>query len=313
MEGNLFMQTSSLIKRALIFLALAIFCDRAIGALFDKLASRAKGGFIARDNFIVNSMNSPVVILGSSRALHHYVPKIISDSLHSATFNCGKDGRGIIYEYGIASLFLQRYQPEIVIIDIIPNFDITPNDNSKYIDLLKPYYSNQSIRAIIDDVDKFAPIKMESRAFRYNSRIFSIIKDGLISRPVSADNGYIPEPHSSMLSSAVSFTANTNLPQEVDSTKIKYMRKLFEKFQGKSKVYITISPTYLGSQFSDNHISLLNSLASSYGFQFRDFSNDPEFLHNSAVFYDPGHLNDSGARLFSSKLSSWIISSQKSQ
>lgn len=87
-----------LIKSA-IFLALCSLLDFGLGKIFGYLTVHATGGYTKRDNFISDEVDANILIFGSSRAAHHYVPSILSDSLGMSCYNCGLDGNGIIYGY----------------------------------------------------------------------------------------------------------------------------------------------------------------------------------------------------------------------
>ena len=62
----------------------------------DYMYFHAKGSSIREMNDVCLDNQYDVLIMGSSRAHHHYVPEIISDSLGLSCYNTGKDGNGII-------------------------------------------------------------------------------------------------------------------------------------------------------------------------------------------------------------------------
>ena len=75
-----------LIKSA-IFLALCGLLDFGLGKIFGYLTVHATGGYTKRDNFISDEVDANILIFGSSRAAHHYVPSILSDSLDMSCYN----------------------------------------------------------------------------------------------------------------------------------------------------------------------------------------------------------------------------------
>lgn len=81
-----------LIKSA-IFLTLCGLLDFGLGKIFGYLTVHATGGYTKRDNLISDEVDANILIFGSSRAAHHYVPSILSDSLDMSCYNCGLDGQ----------------------------------------------------------------------------------------------------------------------------------------------------------------------------------------------------------------------------
>ena len=122
------------------------------------------------DNFISDEVDANILIFGSSRAAHHYVPSILSDSLDMSCYNCGLDGNGIIYGYGKLKTITARYYPKIVILDIQPTFDLFTNDNCKYLAPFAAVLSisgsrfiilgHKSVRTLENDVE-FLPVQFE--------------------------------------------------------------------------------------------------------------------------------------------------------
>ena len=112
-----------LIKTVLFFIIIAII-DVLSGKLFTCLVEHTKGGDNWRNNYICDGVNDDILIFGSSRALHHYNPVIISDSLNLSCYNCGQDGNGAILNEARYQLILQRHRPKVLIYDVIPGFDL---------------------------------------------------------------------------------------------------------------------------------------------------------------------------------------------
>ena len=82
----------SFIIKILVFAVLMLAVDMSIGKVFAILQDRAPYGNWQRFRYINDEMRDDILIMGSSRASHHYVPKIIEDSLGMSCYNCGVDG-----------------------------------------------------------------------------------------------------------------------------------------------------------------------------------------------------------------------------
>jgi hypothetical protein len=84
MPVNSFILVFNVMKRFLLTLigalAVVFVMDRAVGFMLKTGYEHTRYGAIGRKNEIVNRVKSDIIILGSSRALHHYVPQVISDS-----------------------------------------------------------------------------------------------------------------------------------------------------------------------------------------------------------------------------------------
>ena len=59
------------------------------------------------------------MIFGSSRALHHYNPAIISNETKLSCFNMGYGGQNIYYHLALLKSTLKYHKPKIVVLDLI--------------------------------------------------------------------------------------------------------------------------------------------------------------------------------------------------
>lgn len=134
--------------KLVLLIALIAILDILCGFFFQRLTKSAIGGDTARNEYIANKVEAPILIFGSSRAIHHYDPKIFKDTLGINCYNCGQDGMGIILFYGRYKMITKRYIPQLIIYDILAEFDIEENDNYSYLTWLKPYYQNDGIDSI---------------------------------------------------------------------------------------------------------------------------------------------------------------------
>ena len=119
------MQTSDMsmkrfVIRLIVFLIIMFILDRGFGFTMAYLQNHAKGGYIGHHNYILNNSNEDVLIFGSSRAIHHYNPQVLLDSIGMSCYNCGQDGNGIVLFYGWWHLMKNRHQPKMIIYDVKP-------------------------------------------------------------------------------------------------------------------------------------------------------------------------------------------------
>jgi hypothetical protein len=288
--------------KILLFVMICIVLDRVIGGICDYLLEHVKGGFGAKNNYVMHHTSEDLLIFGSSRANHHYVPSILKDSLGVSVYNCGHDGTGIIYEYGILKAITARYYPKYIIMDVFSSFDILKSgDNARFLDDLKPYYDIRGISSLIHDLDPNARTKFFSRSFQYNSKIMSLIKDNIDGTRIDFDNGYVP------LYGEINYEKKEIISEnriEVDSVKLYYFKKFLDECNGRIKVIAVISPWY-GASNSGNFESI-KQICRKKNVPVLDFYADSFFVMNQNLFADPSHLNAQGAELYTQKIAGYV-------
>ena len=287
------------IKQLGLFILLICIIDICTGKLFGFLVSNAIGGNNGRNNYICNKVHDDILIFGSSRALHHYNPIIISDSSGLSCYNCGQDGNGIILNYGRYRLISQRYTPKMIIYDVQSSFDlITGDDNTKYLGWLKAYYDKDGIPEIFESVDKKERYKMQSMMYRYNSKFMQILTDYI--HPLKSDGikGFLPidEEMDTML---VNKKEEKKEELSYDSLKINYLKKFVDECKG-SKIVFVVSPCWDGMETTS--LQPIKKICKEKGLPFIDFSNDSRFVHHNELFKDGQHLNARGADTFTKVL-----------
>ena len=180
-----------LVAKIILFLVILFLVDTALGICFQTLVDSAKGGETRRVNYICKQTSEDLLIFGSSRALHHYDPLLLEDSLQMSCYNCGKDGNGIILLYGWFKMIQQRYHPQMIVYDVMPNFDLWKGDNMAYLPGLRYYYGEPAVDSIFWSVDKNERFKMMVQSYRFNSQFLQIMMDNI--KPLRKNiNGYVP-------------------------------------------------------------------------------------------------------------------------
>lgn len=307
MQGSLFMQTSEIMKKFLlkiaIFFALLAVVDYIGGYALSYLAQHAKGGFTQRDTYICDKLETDFLLMGSSRCVRHYNPQIIIDSLGMSCYNTGQMGNGIILNYGRLRMINERKKPRVVIYDITPEFDIYEgDDNHRYLTWLKQHYDRNGIADIFESVDPTEKYKMSSRLYRYNSRIIELLIDYLHPISDARTDGFSPLA-GELDKSKIRFTEELNTTLEVDNLKMKYINCLIDALEG-SNLYFVVSPSWYGSDsISFNPII---EICQKRNVPFVDFSNNPKYVHQDIYFKDGYHMNARGADEFTKDLLSCL-------
>lgn len=273
-----------------MFFVILSILDILAGKAFSYVSSHARGGNTGRVNYICNDTNEDFLVMGSSRALHHYNPKIISDSLGLSCYNCGQGGQGIILNYGILQMIEERYKPKVIIYEVTHIFDLYSNDNHKFLGTLKRFYERERIPEIFYNVDGNERWKMVSSLYRYNSIFLSLLTDYVSPVNNVYERGYWPIKHE--IDSIKIGKPDKRGPYDFDSVKIKYLEDFIKLSEG-SKLFLIVSPDYHGKDSLS--FKPAKNLALKYNIPFWDLSRDPKYLHNALYFSDGAHLNSRGA------------------
>ena len=274
--------------------------DICVGFAGDYLQDHAKGGETKALNDLVKKECHDIVILGSSRAHHHYDTPFLSDTLGMDIYNAGYDGNGVILGYGLLEMIMERYQPKLIIYDIEPHFDVIvydgDNHHKRYIKKLKPYYRNEIIGSIIKDVSTEEWYKTHSGCIRYNTVIIPLLIDNIKGRSMTP-KGYLP-----LYGSLVSESSSKKKKYtQVDYFKLKYFEKLLKLVNDNHIPMVVVASPMLGVESS---AALLPAFKLCYDYQIPvlDYYVDSLFLQHKEWFHDASHLNSIGAREFSKRI-----------
>lgn len=285
-------------------LAIVVAIDLAIGLAGDYLVGHAKGGDTGRHEYINRHMTEPVVVMGSSRASHHYDPRILADSLGKPAYNAGADGNGIVHAYMQLTNILSRYKPEIIIYDFYGQYDYSHEpDLTTYLTPQRSYYGrgNDALDSVFHAVDSSERLKMLSGAYRYNSRFVQLLSDNL--KPQQQNiMGYVPLENTGMELHRPSPWPS----HDIDALKLEYLRRFAEKcHDAGTSLFMVVSPYYFPTE--DPQIpAKVAGIFRTYGVVLLDYSADPEFAGERRYWSDTNHLSEDGAAAFTRRVASDI-------
>ncbi len=287
-----------LIKIILFFVAVVVV-DILFGVACQYMNDHSKGGGVKSRYYVCKESTEDVLVFGSSRAKHHYVPDIIEDSLGMTCYNTGEDGNGIILCYGFLKMITARYSPKLIIYDVT-GFDMYEDDNMKYLDLMKPYYYEPGIDSIFWEVNPKSRIMMLSNLYRFNTTCLRVI--GNYIHPM---NNY-PKGY---LAIYKTMDYEPEYKEEVkieDTLKIHYFEEFIKLTHNKDIKLVCCSSPYYKAPSNDNNYQPIKQLCERYDVPFYYFGADLVISQNKSFFSDRTHMNDKGARLYTSKLISVI-------
>lgn len=292
----------ALYRNLLIIIISLIAVDFFIGFLFAKASDRAleRSPNAMKTEYTIKEVDADVLIFGSSRANHHYVPDILEEDFGLSVYNCGKDGLPFYYSAAMFNAVTQRYSPKMIIIDIEPMFlEEDYNDYSRAYELLPFYYKNKLFREISNKRSFFEPVKALSSMYRYNSRFIAIFSK-LIIDDYKFDRGYSPLANSGYkYPDKLSFT-KYDKDVEIDSFTDYLLDRTIETAKENNTILVfSISPRYQNSNIEEveswNYLrAKLERLDNVHLID----NGDITLVSDSTLYKDGAHLNDNGARVF---------------
>ena len=252
--------------------------------------------------FAINEVEAPCLIVGSSRASHHYVPSMIEDSINIDTYNVGRDGCFFSYNCAMNNAIINRYTPEIILWEF-SDTDLF-NDNDNRLESLYPYYGkNTHITKIIDETENSKrKIQLSSGLYKYNSIALRIISRSITSGAQSCDKnkGYLPlkpeESKSNLILKYDSIPQNT-----LNEVRVKQFEETIQAITSRgTKLFLFFSPKYKLVDTTKENESYIETLkiCSKYNVPVFDNTNIPEFIANPSYFKDLTHLNSKGAERY---------------
>ena len=290
------------ILRILVFFAIVAVVDFAAGKVFHYLQANKADGRTGAEYYACRESNEDIIIMGSSRASHHYVPQILSDSLGMSCFNAGQDGNGIILQYGRWKMISERYTPKLIIYDVNPHFDLCVNDNMAYVDRLKTFCDDAVVKNYVAGIFPMEKWKLFSQMYRYNYKFLEMTSD-CAKRGEDELKGYIPlygEIRKEMVEAP---RPEKNPTIIVDETKIHYLEQLAKECKEKgTKLVFVASPAFRGGSYSVETFAEVGKIVDKYQLPFYYYY-DSEYSENPKFFKDSHHLNDRGAVEFSKGIS----------
>lgn len=289
------------VLKVLMFFAVIAIVDRAFGIAMKNVLQGTDKGDWGRNNYIFNDVNSDVIILGSSRAIHHYDPQIITDSLGMSCYNCGEDGMGIFLMWTRYQAIRERSIPKLVIYEVLPEYDLLTNsDNQKYLKFLRPYCHKPFIDSVINDISSKEIIKLQSYMYEYNSVFVDIIAQHVSKSPSTAKE-YTYSPLTAQMDYNPQRDKEPELIIPCDSLKKAYLEKLILSCEKDGTLLIFVaSPIYM--PLSDNEYLPLKELCKVHNVAFFNHYCDTDYCENPDYFADAGHLNVKGAESFTNLL-----------
>lgn len=283
------------IVKIFLFFGLVVLIDYVFGQVCQYMFSHPKGGETRNLHYLVKECDRDIVVMGSSRAHCHYDDKMIEDSVGLTCYNAGVEGNGIIMMYGLYKLM--EHKPQMIIYDVEPSFDCLEyaedQHNTRYVSVLK-FFKGDVVDEILAQVSPSLVYKNKSNLYRYNTRFITVAKDFLRGSGIKQ---YGFDPALGEMSEEP--VHNEEKKHNVDETKVHFVKKFIEETSKDGvKVIFVASPKY---GYDGNSLEPIKKVCKQAGIPFFDYSDDERFKRLD-FFKEPMHMNENGAREFSSMI-----------
>jgi hypothetical protein len=303
------------IINSLLLLCLLLVVDRICGSLLNNFFYKQTHGDDAVSIELISKTKADVLMLGSSRASHHYITDSLEKHTGLSAYNGGRDNMGIHYIAAVLPIITQRYTPKCIILDIMPNsFLKGAQDTKKYLDIqsaaIMPFAKNYP--SIFEQVSQYnATEKYKAQicsSYPYNSLIGGIFQNTYTNIGHKQIKGYEPLNDSIDVSNYTKpLMGEKNLANDIDTASVLLLEQCLKICQERNiKVVVVYSPFYFLRPAQPKMAEKLHSLCTLYNTQVIDYTTDTRFLNKPEYFYDELHLNHSGAMLLTQDVIKYI-------
>lgn len=282
---------------------LLIAVDICFGLLFDRAFLRLPRSDKMPSTICHRFIDRPqVMLIGSSRCHHHYDATLLADSIASIVgkqadvFNYGLDAIYVGSSLAVIESMLQRHTPDLIILDANSHeFDVVYR---KTISVASPiYWSDDIMRHHINAAVWSNPLTMLSSLYRYRNAMPLRMAEAKFGGPPPL-RGFVPLDD--VLDTTKAYPPGPTTEElVVDSLVVGNFRHVARLCSEKNvRLLVVDSPRFRPTDNSN----LVRQLCRECNIPFIDFYDTPFFNRRPELFYDPGHLNATGAHIFTSLL-----------
>jgi hypothetical protein len=286
----------------LAFVVVVFLMDQGIGRLLRYYYFQQSSGLYFRTTMAIEKTTASILILGTSRANHHYVPEIFEQIIGFDCYNAGRDGMPIEYHEAVLKLILKRYLPRLIILDVVPSDFKYSENRGERLHGLWPYVSRHpELKALVRRRGYSERIRFLSQIYPFNSYILTIAVGNMgFNKKRSGDiKGYGPlkshwlEP---LKTSALGI-------DKVDAEAVQSFRRFIALASSRSvPLYVVVSPVFQRWLQPVLTLETAKAICKETNVSYLDFSQSEEFQKHPEYFRDTWHLNHVGATRFSALL-----------
>lgn len=302
MQVNLFMFHFKNMKKFLIGITLFFAVMVAADFIFGKVMYFAESQSSSQNYHCMYEADEDVLILGSSFAVRNLVPSVIEDALGVSCYNAGEAGNGSMVAWVRYNMFIKNHIPKLIIYALTPQYDYVKSDDyTKYLNIVKPYFSHEeSVVNMYEDLMSWSDrLILSSNFVKFNSYGAQLVYYWLSKKNIGLQ-GY--EPLYGTFIPHKNDELRTKKEYEIDEQKMGYLELLFDDITNRGIPIICILTPDYREDFDLYQYKEGLLLCEKYDIRVINHKYYDGISQNNYYFYDKGHLNDTGARFYSSLL-----------
>lgn len=283
-------------------LALLMLLSWLSAVMLSKLYFTSYGGNSGAQLNYALKTRADILIVGSSRAAHHYDSAALERATGLTVYNAGKEGVNATYQYGLLSMLLGKYHPKLVVYDVAdfgPNLD----GGTAY---LYPYYSHYpEIRKILQERDPQAKVKFLNPLYAFNGKVIDIVYDKIRNKDKPNPTGFEPRDKTIKTRDLGLLEKQAGMFTGIDTLSVRNFARSVALCREKGIPMVLIySPTLVKTQLSG--FDQIEAIANAQGVKLINYWMDERYYNNFELFYDALHLNAKGGELFTRDIASII-------
>lgn len=290
-----------LIIKFIAFVALVLLVDFGMGKMFvlakDIGLAKHPEDMWLKTSYAIENVRSDVIIIGSSTAVHHYIPSLIEERTGLSTYNCGQDGCFFLYNACTINAILERFNPKVIIWDLNPKSLLDTDEGDEYQNMryLSYYYDNDTVvQEYVNKRDTRIPIYYLLNGFKYNSHFVYAFYPIIHNTPTQ--KGYIPLGYDKG-----AFYENNRVSYNGDWVKdeLSVLKYTINNCKSKGVKLIIVTSPYFA--LYDNSVKEkcdeFSTMMNNQDVLYFNFLYKEPFVNDSTLFRDNAHLNTKGAEL----------------
>ncbi len=280
-----------------VLLGVDFLVGRVLDKMVDKVPDQSEVGLT---HLSVKKVDAPVLIIGSSRARHHYNTKQIEDSLGMHAYTIARDAHFVSYQSAVLNAVLDRYTPKVVLWECGLNNLFSKERDAVH--CLHPYYYDcDSLRSIIDRKEGASmAVKMRLNLYRYNGVAASILMQSRSASRVDTMQGFLPIK-GNLKGNDTLMKMPEVVADTIDPVRLEIFRSTIKRLHDQGvKVILFDSPVYEKENPNRNLASeqAIKEVCGQYGVPVFDNRHLDAFRESPEYFFDPTHINKEGTAVY---------------